>query len=92
LVLPKPPPGWELILRKKSESAKVNEEQVDDPNAEDEVSSEELDPDDEPKGSAMKPVPGWRWVHYPEFHCWYPIRYSLETGRDIDPDRYKPTI
>ncbi len=89
---PKPPPGWEWTLRKKSESAEVNEEQVDDPNAEDEASCEKVDPDDEPKGSAMKPAPGWRWVYDSDFRSWYPIRYSLETMRDIDPDRYKPTI
>jgi hypothetical protein len=50
-VPPKPPPGWDWILRKKSESAELNEGQVDDQNAEDEASSEEVDPDDEPKGS-----------------------------------------
>ncbi len=92
LVLPKPPPGWDWILRKKSGSAEVNEEQVDDPNAEDEASCEKVDPDDEPKGSPAKPVLGWRWEYDPEFRSFYPIRYSLETWLDIDPDRYKPTI
>ncbi|MFY9768607.1 MAG: hypothetical protein WBG18_12215 [Xanthobacteraceae bacterium] len=55
---PKPPRGWQWVLCKKSESAELNEEQVDDPNAEDEASSKEVDPDDGPKGSAMNPVPG----------------------------------
>jgi hypothetical protein len=88
---PRPPPGWEWILRKKSESAEVDEEQVDDPNAESEASREKSE-QDEPKGSAMKPVPGWRWVYDWEFRSWYPVRYSLDTLLDIDPDRYKPTI
>ena len=91
LVPPKPPPGWEWILRKKSESAELNEEQVDDPNAEDEASSEEVDPDDEPKGTPMKPVPGWRWEYDLETRSNYPVRYDLVTKLDIDPDRYKPT-
>jgi hypothetical protein len=89
---PKPPPGWEWILRKKSECAELNEEQVDDPNAEDEASSEEVDPDNEPKGSPMNPDPGWRWEYDLEFRSFYPVRYSVETRLDIDPDRYKPTI
>ncbi len=87
LNLPTPPPGWEWILRKKSNSAELDEEQVDDPHAEE--SSEEVDPDDEPKGSPLKPLPGWRWS-YDETGSSYPIRYSLETRLDIDPDRYKP--
>ena len=91
LVPPKPPPGWEWILRKKSEFAELNEEQVDDPNAEDEASSEEVDPDDEPKGTPMKPVPGWRWEYDLETRSNYPVRYDLETKLDINPDRYKPT-
>jgi hypothetical protein len=89
---PKPPPGWEWVLRRKSESADIDKEQLDDQNAEDEASSEELDPDDEPKGSAMKPAPGWRWVYDWDFRSWYPVRYSVETKLDINPDRYKPTI
>jgi hypothetical protein len=92
LVPPKPPPGWEWILRKKSGSAELNEEQVDDPNAGDEASSEEVDPDDEPKGSAMKSVPPWRWNYDQESRSYYPVRYNVETRVDIDPDRYKPTI
>jgi hypothetical protein len=79
-------------LRKKSESAELNEEQVDDPNAEDEASSKEVDPDNESKGSPLKPVPGWRWKYDPEFRSYYPVRYDLETKLDIDPDRYRPTI
>jgi hypothetical protein len=55
LTPPKPPPGWEWVLRKTSESAEVNEEQVDDKNAEDEA--EKIEPDDEPKGSRLNPVP-----------------------------------
>jgi hypothetical protein len=89
---PKPPPGWECIFCKKSESAELNEKQVDDANAEDEASSEEVDPNDRPKGSPMSPVPGWRWEYDLEFRSFYPVRYNVETKVDIDPDRYKPTI
>jgi hypothetical protein len=92
LIPPKPPPGWEWVLRKKSESAELNEEQVDDPNAEDEASSEEVDPDDEPKGSPMNPVPGWRWEYDLITRSFHAIRYDAETKLDIDPDRHKPTI
>jgi len=46
---------------------------------EDEASSEEVDPDDEPKGSPMNPVPGWRWEYDLEFRSFYPVRYSVET-------------
>jgi len=91
LALPKPPPGWEWILRKKSESAELNGEQVVDPNTEDET-SEEVDEDDEPKGSPMKPVPGWRWTYDLESRSYYPIRYNVDTKVDINPDRHKPTI
>jgi hypothetical protein len=89
LIPPKPPPGWGWVLCKTNESADVDKEQ---PNAEDEASPEEVDPDDEPKGSPMNPVPGWRWEYDLEFRSFYPVRYSVETRLDIDPDRYKPTI
>lgn len=77
-------------MRKKSDSAELDEEQVADPNAGE--SSEEVDPDDESKGSPMNPVPGWSWRYDLETRSFYPIRYSPETGLEIDPDRYKPTI
>ena len=64
---------------------------MDDPNAEDEASAEEVDPDNEPKGTPMKPVPGWRWEYDLETRSNYAVRYDLETKLDIDPDRYKPT-
>jgi hypothetical protein len=79
-----------LILRKTSESAEVNEEQVDDKNAEDDA--EKIEPDDEAKGSPMNPVPGWRWEYDLTTRSFYPVRYSVETKLDIDPDSYKPTI
>jgi len=92
LTPPKPPPGWRWLLCKTNESAERDEEQVNDENAEDEPSREKVDPDDEPKGSAVDPVPGWRWEYDLPTTSFYPVRYSLKTGLDIDPDRYKPTI
>jgi len=92
LAPPKPPPGWEWILRKKSGSVELTEQQADDANEEGEASPEPVDPDDEPKGTPMNPVPGWKWKYHHESRAYYPVRYNVETMLDINPDRHKPTI
>jgi hypothetical protein len=91
VIPPKPPPGWEWVLRKTTEPAEVNEQQLEHVNAENDASKKNV-PDEEPKGSPMHPVPGWRWEYDLEVRSFYPVRYSVETKLDIDPDRYKPTI
>jgi hypothetical protein len=87
---PKPPPGWRWLLCKTEESADGDREKPDEVNGEDDASRKGLEPDEQPKGSPRDPVRGWRWEYDLPTTSFYPVRYSVETMLDIDPDRYKP--
>jgi hypothetical protein len=88
LIPPKPPPGWEWVLRRTDETADVEIQEEDPVQNESEVESwERVERLEEGKnyGTAGNPAPGYRYVYDPDYRCYFVFKRKSNRRSDKQP-------